>query len=176
MKLSEFTFDIQHRSLAHTTLAHTTPTPTPHHAFHPLAPRPPRPSWSVLSCLRRLSWPTTQSTLPQPSWFWTPAPPTPPSSAVGYGSAGAPPVEEGGRLEGLGKRKTQAADTKLAQAAGCKNHAAKRLRLSRAVASTAERVIPPQRRRPLWRSSALLRSRRMPPAWSVRRKGTHQSC
>jgi hypothetical protein len=46
-------------------------------------------------------------------------------------------------LEGLGKRKTQAEDVKLAQTAGCKNHAAKRLRLSRAVVSNAERIIPP---------------------------------
>jgi hypothetical protein len=37
------------------------PTPTPYPAFPLLAPRPPRPSWSVLSCLRRLSWPTIQS-------------------------------------------------------------------------------------------------------------------
>jgi hypothetical protein len=135
MKLSEFTFDIQHRSGKHNADALSCLPPAGSPASPAIMERPFLPQETFLA---------DHSVYPPTAFMILDASPShSPPPAVGYGSGGAPPVEEGGRWEGLGQRKTQAEDTKLAQAAGCKNHAAKRLRLSRAVASNAERVIPP---------------------------------
>jgi hypothetical protein len=137
MKLSEFTFDIQHRCGKHNANADS------------LSCLPPAGSPASPTIMERLFLPQETFLADHPAYSPTAfmvldaSPSHSPPPAVGYASAGAPPIEEGGRLEGLRKRKTQAEDTKLAQAAGCKNHAAKRLRLSRAVASNAERIISP---------------------------------
>jgi hypothetical protein len=137
MKLSEFTFDIQHRPGKHNANAD---------ALSRLPPAGPPASPAIMErpFLPQETFLADHSIYPHTAFMVLDASPSlSPPPAVGYGSAGAPPIEEGGRLERLGKRKTQAEDTKLAQAAGCKNHAAKRLRLSRAVASNAELIIPP---------------------------------